>query len=212
MKKNRIIWAGICLFLLFSPGGGSAPAQQVASAYSLDSLDLKILENRVQRARLRVSESSFFRRLIPRIQATASFGVRDVVFIDPLSPDPYLLPNDAFRLTFSLSVNDVLDFTRHELARLDLQLLEMEYRKTRIEQAQRRRRGAATVARLERQLELLEKEEPLKAKLINYRELLFHQGKTDYETLIRARLQLLSLERSILQLEQRIADARQDSR
>lgn len=138
--------------------------------------------------------------------------MRDVVFIDPLTADPYLLPNDAFRLTFSLSVNDVLDFTRHELARLDLQLLEMEYRKNRIEQAQRRRRGAATVARLERQLELLEKEEPLKAKLVNYRELLFHQGKTDYETLIRARLQLLSLERSILQLEQRIADARQDSR
>jgi len=210
MKMKPITGAGICLFLLVGPG--STQAQPVASVFSLDSLDLRILENRIQKARLKVSEASFFRRLIPRVRATASFGLKEIVFVDPLTADPYLLPQDSFRLTISLPVTEVLDFTVEELALLDLQRLEMEYGRACIEQARVRKAGAATVSCLERQLELLEKEKPLKARLVKYRELLFHQGKTDYETLIRARLQLLALERSILQLEQRIADAQQNLR
>jgi outer membrane protein TolC len=205
MKKRRVIET--CIFLLLL-GPGSAWSQQLVSASSLDSLDLKILENRIEKARLQVSESAFLRRLIPRIQATASLGLKDVFFIDPLTADPYLLPHDSFRLTISLSVTDILDFTPQEMARLELSRLELEHQRASIKQARWRDALRATVVRLERQLELLRKELPLKARLVNYRELLFRQGKSDYDTLIRARLQLLSLKRSILELEQRIDDLR----
>ena len=185
-----------------SPHGGSL----------LDSLDLQILATRVEQALVKVSQNSLVRRLIPRIYATASFGVKDVVFLDPLTADPYLLPHDAFRLTISLPITEIFDFTKQQQARLELQRLKTEYKRARIAQLKRRDGLAEKMARLNRQLKLLEKEEPIRARLVNYFELLFHQGKTDYDTLVHARLQLLSLKRSILQLQQRIADAQQELR
>jgi outer membrane protein TolC len=206
MTSRRISGTGVYLTLLLVSGPVPGQSQQVVSR--LDSLELRILETRVQKARLRVSEASFFRRLIPRIQATASFGLKDVIFVDPLTADPYLLGHDSFRLTISLPVTDVFDFTRHETARLELAQLEMEYQKACIVQVRRRDALMGTVARLERHLELLREELPLKARLLTYREILFQQGKSDYDTLVRARLQILSLRRSILDAEERLENAR----
>lgn len=208
MRNKRITRGGMFLSLLFLLDSAPSPGQQVGSFSDLDSLELQILDTRIQEARQRVSQSSFLWRLIPRIHATASFGARDVFFVDPLTADPYLLPHDAFRLTASLPLTDIVDFTRQNLAAMELARLELERQKAGLEQARRRRGLRATVTRLERQLELLMEEEPLKARLVDYRELLFQQGKTDYDTLIRARLQLLSLKRSILDLEQRIDNVR----
>ena len=208
MNNRRITGGGVFLSLLLLLDPVASPGQQPEAFSSIDSLDLKILEIRIQEARERVSQSSLVRRIIPRIHFTASFGVNEIFFIDPLTADPYVLPHDAFRLTLSLPVTEIFDFSRQNLACLELARLELERRKAEIEQAHRGEALRGTLIRLEHGLEQLKQEELLKSRLVDYSELLFEQGKTDYDTLIRARLQLLSLKRSMLDLEQRIEDAR----
>lgn len=164
---------------------------------SLDSLELRLLELEIKRQEENVAETSFWRRLIPRIHFSASFGMHDLMFIDPASFTPYILPRDAYRLTVSLSLNDVLISSAHTQAILELEKLRETLSIRRIQHARERRlfQQQLTASRIE--LESLEKELGIVQGLLRFNQLRFEQGKIEFDALASTKLELLSLQRSI---------------
>ena len=59
---------------------------------SLDTLELRLLEIEIREREAKVQQTSFFVRLLPQIHFSASYGIRDLMFVDPASFTPYILP------------------------------------------------------------------------------------------------------------------------
>ena len=149
----------------------------------------------IARAEVRVAATSFWRRALPGIHFGGSVGLREVVFSD--SPGIIALPGDSYRLTVSLSLSDLLDGSKHDLA-----LLERE--EARLAYAQLLRKQSTDRALLARKLsakaqDVLESREELNViqALVDYYELLFSQGNTEFHTVARARLDLLRAQRGV---------------
>ncbi|MEO8167329.1 MAG: TolC family protein [bacterium] len=162
-----------------------------------DSLKLRLLDIEIARAELGVSETNIWHRLIPDVHLSASIGVRQLVFIDPTSFVPYTLPKDSYRLTASLSLSGIFSSTQHEQALLSLDQAQTE--KAMLEQKQHsdherqiRERNAS-----QQELDLMQEEMKLLKEILEYTELLFNQGKADFDNLVKAKLQVLHLQQSI---------------
>ena len=166
-----------------------------------DSLEIVLAEIQVRQSTLVLSESSIWSRLVPRITLSAGFGMSDVAFIDPLSSTTSVLPRDSYRLTLSLSLNDILDFGRKASARVGLdesitRLKQLHSRQAAARSAEHRRMTA-----LIDEIRSLRDELVLVQQLVRYYELQFEQGEIRFDTLLRARLQLLNTKSSVLRLE-----------
>ena len=92
----------------------------------LDSLDRRRLQIEIAKAEVRVTETSFWPRIIPQVHISASFGMHDIMFVEPTTFTTYILPRDAYRLTISLSLNDLFSSSRHTQAVLELEQLRTE--------------------------------------------------------------------------------------
>jgi hypothetical protein len=94
--------------------GGRAPLRMLQN--DADSMALSLLEIDIGKAEEKVTSTRFWRRLIPQVHLSASFGIRDLVFVDPASFIPYLIPHDSYRLTISLSLNELFFSSQHTLS------------------------------------------------------------------------------------------------
>lgn len=166
-----------------------------------DSVDREILQLEVARAELEVSSSDFWHRLVPRVTISASLGVGDLLFIDPSGQSPYVIPKDSYRLNLSLSLSDVLDFSKQARAELERDLAGARLRKLDADQAAAREAGRSRDQLAQRELALFYEEIALIERVVRYHELLFEDGKIPFDVLARSRLQLIGARKSMLQLQ-----------
>jgi hypothetical protein len=182
---------------VLSPETGTAPAR----LSSIDSLELAMLDIEIQKAEERVRETSFWKRIIPQVHISGSFGVRDVVFIDPTTFTPYILPRDAYRLTISLSLNEAFNFSKHSLAEFELERLSTERAHRLQRQAQLRNSFEQQLIALQEQLAILQEEMSIVQELLRFNQLRFEQGKIEFDTLMRAKLELLSVQKAVQRIQ-----------
>lgn len=172
-----------------------------ANVSASDNLDLSLLEIEIQKAEEQVSASSFLRRILPQIHLSASFGVHDLVFVDPATFVPYIIPKDAYRLTVSLSLNELLNSSRHTQASFELQKLKTEYVQRTLRQSQSRKTLEHQLLALQQELDKLDEEKTMIEQLLRFNELRFRQGKIEFDGLMRTKLELKSAEKAIQRLQ-----------
>jgi Outer membrane efflux protein len=188
------------------PEGQSAPdttgmSRGARVGTQKDSIEREILQLDIARAELEVSSSDVWHRLVPRVSISASLGVRDLLFLDPSGPSPYVIPKDSYRLNVSLSISDVLDFPKHARAQVELDMAKARFRKFNADraaalEAERRRHESARG-----ELALFHEELALIQRLVRYNELLFENGKIEFDVLARSRLQLIGVRKNMLRLQ-----------
>jgi outer membrane protein TolC len=172
-----------------------------AAALSADSLEQRIAELEQRRATLAVDETSFWNRLMPTLNISAGFSFRDLVFIDPMTAVATYFPRDTYRITLSLSINDILDERRYERACISLEECSAKLEHLRAARAVKHDQEIRRLASIQSDLRLQQEELDLVQKLVRYYELQFEQGEIRFDTLLRARLQLLNVRASILRLQ-----------
>ena len=166
----------------------------------LDSLDLALLQIEIARAEETVDATSFWSRIIPQIHFSASFGMHDMMFVDPTTYTPYILPRDAYRLTINLPLNEVLTSPRHTQAILDLQRLRTELSQRTIQKLHARKSLEEQLTALQDQAAFLENEMSFIQELLHFNELRFQQGKIEFDALTRTKLELSAATRTLLQI------------
>jgi len=191
-----------------APMGDSLNDNSAVNASISDSLRLGELKIDIKQTQLQVSETNLLHRLMPQIHLSASFGIRDLVFIDPSNTVPYVLPNDAYRLSISLSISEVFDFSKHRAAELRLDRLQMDYRRIQQQQLESRSKAQRVFAGLNGLLALLADELKMKEEVLKFNDLRFQQGKIGYDALIRSKLDVLNMKKTIYHLNQQINEMR----
>jgi outer membrane protein TolC len=181
---------------VFPPETGTVPIYRI-----IDSLELRKLEIDIQKADEQATQTNIFHRLIPTISISASYGIGNLLFIDPSSYTTYVLPKDAYRLSFNLSISELFFSSKHSDAILQLSRLQTEYQHMKYLQE-----ATQIALRLELQdigekLKSLEKQLSMIEDLIHFNELRFEQGKIEYDALVRTKIEMLSLQTSINNLK-----------
>jgi outer membrane protein TolC len=187
---------------VFPPEAGTVPifSQRLMSLglnRIIDSLQLHQLEIDIQKAEEQAGQTNFFHRLIPNISISASYGIGNLLFVDPSSTATYIMPKDAYRLSLNLSFSELFFSSKHSDAILQLSRLQTEYQHMKYLQE-----ATQIALRLELQdigekLKSLEKQLSMIEDLIHFNELRFEQGKIEYDALVRTKIELLSLQTNI---------------
>ena len=182
--------------------------QADSSDLPIDSLQLRLLVLEIRKAELQVTQTNLWHRLLPHINASASFGIKDILFIDPSYSVLSVLPKDAYRLTLSLSISEILDFSKHSNAELELEKLQAQYQRTMQQQARSQTALRLQLSELDELLIMMNQEFGMKEDLVKFNELRFKQGRIEYNALVSARLSLLNVKRTIYHLNQQINEIR----
>ena len=169
-----------------------------------DSLELAAAHLEVERAGIDVYATALWQRLIPRITLSASLGIGEVIFRDPTTDAITLLPRDSYRLTFSLGLDQLLRSPEHDHALVRLRTAELDAARIQIQISERQYTRQRDESATRQELALLADELGLVRQLVIYNEMLFAEGKAEFDALARAKLQLLSLSRVIAQVSQRL--------
>jgi hypothetical protein len=177
---------------VFPPEAGTVPIHRI-----IDSLELYKLEIVIQKGEDQVSQTNFFHRLIPQISISASYGIGNLLFIDPSSTTTYIMPKDAYRLSLSLSLSELLFSSKHSEALLQLTRLTTEYQHMKYLQEATQIALRLELLDIGDKFQSLEKQLSMIQDLIHFNELRFEQGKIEYDALIRTKLELLSLQSDI---------------
>jgi hypothetical protein len=168
-----------------------------ASNLSLDSLEIRLLEIEIREKENRAEETGLWRRLMPGIHFTASYGMHDIAFIDPTSYTPYVLPRDTYRVTFSVTLNDILFSPAHSQALVELEKLKEMLALRRIQHVREDRLLQQQLMAIKSQIGVHEKELALVQELLRFNHLRFDQGKIEFDVLTRTKIELLDLQRSL---------------
>jgi len=176
------------------------------SLESPDSFQLYLQQLKLDEAEIEVNQTNFWHRLIPQIHLSASVGMHDLIFTDPSYNVLTVLPKDAYRVTISMSLTELFDFSKHTLAQLKLEGIKADIIRL-------RQHWYTTQLRLTKQLQWLEKfkafiseELIMKKDLLMYSNLRFTQGKIDYEAFVRSKLDILNVNKTLFQLDQHIEE------
>jgi hypothetical protein len=203
--------------LFVFPLQGFSQTQETACTDSLvltraDSISLAVLDLGIEKARITAAESDFIHRLVPQIHLSSTVGLRDLVFVDAATSAGYIVPRDAYSFTLSLSITEILKSEKHELALLDLQKVQSErqlqWERLRTDQAQ----SASRTKDLELERDLSQSELAQVQQLLEFHELLFQQGKIQFDALVRTRIQLLSVRKNLVRLDLELQSLRHASR
>ena len=207
--KSVILLSSLTWFALFGqpvpvfpPEAGTVPifSQRLMSLglnKILDSLELHKLEIDIQKGEDQVSQTNFFHRLIPQISISASYGIGNLLFIDPSSNATYIMPKDAYRLSLNLSLSELFFSSKHSDAILQLSSLQTEYQHMKYLQEATQIALRLELLDIGDKLQSLEKQLSMIQDLIHFNELRFEQGKIEYDALIRTKLEMLSLQSNI---------------
>jgi len=191
---------------------GMSPAQENLllrfSGLSADSLSLSALESDIGQAELEVIQTNLLHRLIPQIHLSGNIGIKDIFFIDPSSMFLSFLPKDAYRLTMTLSITDIMDGSGHRRAEFRLARL-------RAELARHRLLSQSVQSELHRELASLEviagmdsAALSMKEEVLRFDDIRFAHGKIEYDDLVRVRLELLTAKKNLHQLKRRMCEIR----
>jgi len=186
---------------VFTSEMGTAPLRTLQN--DADSMALSLLEIDIGKAEEKVTSTRFWRRLIPQVHLSASFGIRDLMFIDPASFVPYLIPHDSYRLTISLSLNELFFSSQHAQALFDLDKLRTEYALRKNQLALSRQALERQLSDITEELQFLAEELLLIQDLLRFNELRFSQGKIEFDTLTRTRLELLAVKEALQRLREK---------
>ncbi len=178
----------------------SAAGQMVTSSARHDSLERALALITIACAEVRVSETSLWRRAIPRIQVGATAGVSEVVFPDPSGA--FVLPRDSYRISATLSIHDLVDCSGHSLALLQLSRAKALYALLLETQAEARAVARRRCLRLDHELSVLRARLLAASAIQEYTEILFSQGRAAYQSLQRSRLNVSVARKCIEQIEQ----------
>ena len=168
-----------------------AVAARASSQSANDSLALERARLEVKRGEEAIARTSFLRRLIPRVTFTASFGVRDVFFTER-EVFPFPFPKDAYRLTLSLSLSDLLDGKERDEATLALERSRLDYAALLAKQEDLRSAREARLRLAAVEISSAEEELRLTERLAAYQKLLFDRGEVKFDVLVRAELQAVA--------------------
>jgi outer membrane protein TolC len=177
---------------VFPPETGTVPIYRI-----IDSLEIHKLEIDIQKADEQATQTNIFHRLIPNISISASYGIGNLLFIDPSSYTTYVLPKDAYRLSFNLSISELFISSKHSDAILQLSRLQTEYQHMKYLQEATQIALRLELLDIGDKLQSLEKQLSMIQDLIHFNELRFEQGKIEYDALIRTKLEMLSLQSNI---------------
>jgi uncharacterized HAD superfamily protein len=151
-------------------------------------------------AEIEERQTSFWLRLIPEIRVSANVGVQQLVFVDPSSLMPYVLPRDAYRLSLSLSLSDVFNFDKHTTAEIQREKLEAQRQLIRRNLHKTNEKARRAQDQLHHDLLALKEQQKLINDLAQYTEMLFNQGEIKFDELVRVRLLQLHIQQSINRL------------
>jgi len=181
---------------VFPPETGTVPIYRI-----IDSLELHKLEIDIQKAEEQVAQTNLFHRLIPNISISASYGIGNLLFIDPSSYATYVMPKDAYRLSFNLSISELFFSPKHSDAILQLSRLQTEYQHMKYLQEANQIALRLELQSIGEKLKSLDSKTPMIQDLIRFNEMRFEQGKIEYDALVRSKIELLSLHSEINALE-----------
>lgn len=150
----------------------------------VDSVDIRLATIALQRAIVEAGTTSLWSRLMPKVSLGMTLGTSEVLFYETGTT---IMPRDSYRLTATLSISDLLDGSSHELA-----LLRVEEAALRLEAERRNAERARHIHALAQQdstdeLNYLQQEALRLARLVEYHELLYRQGRIDLLSLERIR-------------------------
>jgi outer membrane protein TolC len=184
------------------PEAPASPAagQMFTSSARHDSLERALARIAIACAEVRVSETSLWRRAIPRIQVGAAAGVSEIVFRDPSGG--LVIPRDSYRISATLSIQDLVDCSGHSLALLQLSRAKALYALLLETQAEARAAARRKCLRLDHELSVLRARLLAASAILEYTEILFSQGRAAYQSLQRSRLSVSVARNSIEQIEQ----------
>jgi outer membrane protein TolC len=181
---------------VFPPETGTVPIYRI-----IDSLEIHKLEIDIQKADEQATQTNIFHRLIPNISISASYGIGNLLFIDPSSYTTYVLPKDAYRLSLSLSISELLFSSKHSDALLQLSRVQTEYQHMKYLQQATQIALRLELRDIGEKLQSLEKQLSMIQDLVHFNEMRFEQGKIEYDALVRTKIEMLSLQTSINNLK-----------
>ncbi len=171
----------------------------LAYAAAQDSTRVKALQHEIEPAEAKVEATSLWKRALPSIHLSASFGMKDALVYDPAAS--MLYPRDSYRLTISFPLHELFRSEQHQEAAMRLRRLRDELDMAQKELARTRRENLERAAAANRELTVIIAELHLLREIVRYNELLFQQGKVPFDVLARAKLQVLQTERQILHIQ-----------
>lgn len=189
---------------LSHPGEYPSPPSEYPSLPPNDSLDRHLARIAIARAEEAVSATDFWHRCIPRVQVGATFGAHGVLFPDLAGG--YLIPKDSYRMTIALSPFELLDESRHTQALLQLDEARTRHSLLIRKQSEARLLLLRKLAGLTQELALARERMELTKLLLEYYELLFKQGKAEFHTLTRTRLEAVRMKSGLLELERQVRE------
>lgn len=199
LRRRMLLLAGALIVILAQSVTQILP-DEMDNAHAIDSLQLRLLDVEIRKAKLRVGQTGFWHRLIPRIQFSAGYGVKDLFFVDP--SNSYLFPKDAYRLTVSISITDIFDFAKHSDALLDLAKIETEYERVRRQQELSKLAAQHQNRIFDELAAVLNDELNIRKDIAAFDQLRFNQGKLGYDAMLNAKLDLLEMRKQLLHLAQ----------
>lgn len=174
----------------------------ISPSQSLDSCALARIELDIVRARERARRTDFWHRLLPRVNLSAGFaGGGDLLFLNPEERDSPQILRNSFRISFSLSLSDVLSDAEQQGALLDLKKLCLARAELQIRREEADRIASAQRFALTEQRAILSEQLMLLDHIARFRQMQFDRGKLEFDTLIRARMDLLSMRLRISALD-----------
>jgi len=173
-----------------------------SSSGILDSLALARIELDIAQARERVRNTDFWHRLLPRVTLSAGFaGGGDMLILNPEDRASPQILRSSFRVSFSLPLSDAISDAEHQGALLDLKKLCLAWVELQIRHEEADRITSAQHSALTEQQAILSEQLTLLEHIARFRQMQFDRGKLEFDALIRARMDLLSMRLRISALD-----------
>lgn len=182
-----------------------ASAGEGYASFALDSLERRLAQIGIEKAREAAVSTDFWHRLIPRVSAEGGLGVRDLAFPD--AGGMIVFPKDSYRITASLSISGLCDGSAH--ARAELELADAEARFALLVRRQSLARRALESRRSDLTIVLggLREELLLRQSASECQDILFIQGRIDFHAVAAARIELIRLRQAVARLALRLGES-----
>jgi len=204
------------LLLYFAPGVALAQADSTPDAGAIpavgssdglfpdappstdeDSLELRLLEIDAERFRLEAEHANLWHRLIPAVHLSAGFGWNNVLVTDPATLASSMLPKDAYRLTIGISLNEILDGSKHSAAELELKKIDAMRNRARARRERARFDLGIQQKRLDIEKDAALQEQAILGEILRFDDIRFGQGKIGYDAFMQSRLRLADLKKRL---------------
>jgi len=213
---------GLPLLLCLAPGIAPAQADSTVDAWAIpaagssdgfysdaqptadeDSVELRLLEIEAERFRLEAEHANLWHRLMPTVHLSAGFGWKNALVVDPATLTPSTLPKDAYRLTIGISLNDILDGSKHSAAELELKKIDAMRDRTRARRERSRLDLGVQLKRLDVEKDAALQEQAIMEKIRRFDDMRFGQGKIGYDAFMQSTLRIVELKKRLKLLARR---------